>query len=134
MIIRKTNSPPRIPTVDEPASGPAKTAVVFNGAALPHHELSKLFPMIQGEQYNALVRDIRENGLREPITVYEGANLDGRARYDACIEAGVQPRFEPFTGTDPLAFVISRNLHRRHLDESQRAMVAAGIANLKSWR
>jgi hypothetical protein len=124
------SKPPRIPTVDEPASGPAKTAVVFDDAALPHHEFSKLFPMIEGEQFDGLVKDIRENGQREPIILHQGAILDGRNRFAACVDAGVEPSFEEFTGTDPLAFVISRNLHRRHLDESQRAMVAAGLANL----
>ena len=45
--------------------------------------------------------------------------------------AGVEPQYEDFKGADPLAYVASRNKHRRDLDPSQRAMVAAKIANLK---
>ena len=36
----------------------------------------------------------------------------------------------PFVGDDPVAFVVSANLRRRHMDENQRAMVAAKLANL----
>lgn len=56
--------------------------------------------------------------------------LDGRNRWRACEAAGRTPFYEVFRGDDPLAWVLSLNLHRRHLDESQRAMVAGKVANL----
>jgi len=36
-----------------------------------------------------------------------------------------------YEGADPLSFVVSRNLCRRHLSESQRSMVAAAIIELQ---
>lgn len=98
------------------------------------HQLCTAFPLMKSDQFMALVKDIRENGLLEPITLYEGKILDGRNRYTACVNAMIEPVFEEYDGNDPLAFVISRNLSRRHLDESQRAMVAAKLANLKEGR
>jgi hypothetical protein len=74
------------------------------------------------------------NGLREPIMLFERAILDGRNRYLACECAGIEPRFEDYTGADPLAYVVSLNLKRRHLDESQRALVAGRIAKLQQGR
>jgi len=52
----------------------------------------------------------------------------------ACLEVGVKPVSGTYDGKDPLGFVISANLHRRHLDASQRAMIAAEIANLTEGR
>lgn len=40
------------------------------------------------------------------------------------------PRFETFTGGDPLVFVLSPNHYRRHLDESRRSMVVDKLANM----
>lgn len=94
------------------------------------HPAAAIFPLLSGEPFSELVADIRQHGLRHPIVLLEGAILDGRNRAAACELAGVEPRFEEFIGEDPIAFVVSTNLRRRHLDEAQRAMVAKRISNL----
>src|SRR5262245_53199230 len=99
-------------------------------AILPFHPLAKILPLLEGEEFEELCNDIFRNGLLEPIILYEGKILDGRNRYRACLAADVEPCFETYRGTDPLSYVISRNLKRRHLTTSQRAMVAARISNL----
>jgi hypothetical protein len=98
------------------------------------HKLASMFPRIDGEAFDSLVEDIRANGLREPITRYEGAILDGRNRFLACQKAKAKPRFDDYKGRDPLAFVISTNVHRRHLDASQRAILANRLQTTKRGR
>jgi hypothetical protein len=54
----------------------------------------------------------------------------------ACEELGIEPSIEEIEDSgdgkfDPFRWVLSVNLHRRHLTESQRAMVAAKLATLK---
>ena len=103
------------------------------------HALANLVPFVTGEKFEGLVENVRANGLREEIVLYEDKILDGRNRYRACIEAGIELRFRTFgdrasDGDDPRAFVISLNIMRRHLSESQRAMIAARLANLDEGR
>ena len=94
------------------------------------HKYANIFPMIQGAAFDALLEDIRTHGVREPVVFLDGEILDGRNRYKCATELGLSyPRIE-YTGTDPLGFVVSHNLHRRHMTESQRAMVAAALANM----
>jgi ParB-like chromosome segregation protein Spo0J len=95
-----------------------------------HHEYSRLFPMLNDECLQQLADDIRVNGLREPIVIDDNdLILDGRNREAACVIAGVEPVYEPFVGNDEakLAFIVSANIHRRHLTTSQRANVAAKL-------
>jgi hypothetical protein len=90
------------------------------------HPAAELFPLMKDTDRGLLVDDIVEHGLREPILVYQGLILDGRNRLRACEIAGVEPRFVEWDGVgSPLAIVLSRNLHRRHLNEGQRAIIAA---------
>jgi hypothetical protein len=81
-----------------------------------------------------LKESIKSNGLIEPITLYQGEILDGRNRYTACLLLGIKPVFEEYKGNDPLQFVLSKNINRRHLSESQRAAIAAQIASLPQGR
>lgn len=96
-----------------------------------YHELANLFPLMDESQYSDLVVDIKENGLVESIVLHEGKILDGRNRYNACNDAGVEPNFVEYEGEDALSYVISLNLNRRHLNESQRAMIGARLTNMK---
>jgi len=98
------------------------------------HELANIFPMLGDEELAELCADIEKNGLAEPIIVYEGKILDGRHRATACQTLGIEPDTIGYIGNDPVAFVLSKNLHRRHLTESQRAMVADKLANLPPHR
>jgi ParB-like chromosome segregation protein Spo0J len=94
------------------------------GSGYTPHAVAALFPAMEAGEFAALVADVRENGLREEIWLHEGQIIDGRHRYWACLEAGVPPRFRQWDGQGSLvAFVVSLNLHRRHLTASQRAMI-----------
>lgn len=89
------------------------------------HPLCTLFPRMDGEAFATLVADIKANGLNEPITLHNGMILDGGNRYRACIAAGVDPVFDEFGGKNPVTFVLSANLHRRHLTAGQSAAIVS---------
>ena len=101
------------------------------------HPYAKLFPLLPDDRLQELADDIRQHGLRQAVVVDDQERIiDGRNRYRACKMAGVEPTLEPFVGNDEavLRLVISLNLHRRHLNESQRAMIASEVANRKEGR
>jgi hypothetical protein len=102
---------------------------------LKFHRYAEIFPLMdkKSEAFKAFMEDIKERGQQEAIWLWEGEILDGRNRWQALEELGLLPllKVQLYTGDDPIGFVLSANLHRRHLNESQRAMVAPRAANIK---
>jgi hypothetical protein len=100
----------------------------------PPHPIAAIFPLLDptSPEFLALVEDIKENDLQEPIMLYEDRILDGRNRFLALEISGREIKeghFKKYYGSDPIGFVLRANLHRRHLNESQRAMVGAKMAS-----
>ena len=95
------------------------------------HPAANIFPMMADDELAELAADIAENGLQNPIMVgeYEGAPclIDGRNRLAACRIAKVQPTSAQLNGADPIAYIISANINRRHMTKGQRAMAVAMI-------
>lgn len=96
------------------------------------HPAANLFPMMDDASLAELVEDIRKRGLESPITEWQGQIIDGRNRLIACDRLGIEPTIAEIEDEklDPVAYVLSLNLHRRHLDTSQRSMIAARIEEL----
>jgi|SRR5262245_10978406 len=92
--------------------------------AIKFHPLADIFPLMEGEEFNQLVADIEANGQHARIVLKDGMILDGRNRYRACLAAGIEPSFacKEYSDqvTDPLAYVISANIRRRHLTRKQK--------------
>lgn len=101
-------------------------------ASLPDiniHPACDLLPTLDEDEFSELADDIEENGLLEPVVIHDGQVLDGRHRLMACLRAGIEPEYREWDGEcgSPSAYVVSKNVHRRHLTASQRAMVAAEL-------
>lgn len=98
-------------------------------ARIEFHPAANIFPMMTGSEFEALKTNIEQNGLIQPIYLFNNQIIDGRNRYLACLEMGVQPVFRDYEGDekDLLAFVISLNLQRRHLNTSQKACLAVEL-------
>lgn len=98
---------------------------------LPVFPPADVFPMIADDELQELAADIKENGLRDALVVAEIDGqmmlVDGRNRRVACEIAEVNPTTRQLNGEDPTAFVLSANIHRRHMTKGQRAMAVAII-------
>ena len=94
---------------------------------LLYHPLADLFPLLDGEEFAELIADIAKHGVREPITLHDGRILDGRNRARAAAAAGVACPTRIYDGNDPLGFVISLNIRRRHLTASDKRDLIAKL-------
>lgn len=118
---------------------------------LPIHAACDLFPMMSPEELRALGEDIKKNGLKNPVVQLDASDeypyyrlLDGRNRLDAMEAVGMKivdddgefiDRYRVVRTvskiTDPFAYVLSLNIHRRHLTTEQRRDLIAKVLKAK---
>lgn len=110
---------------------------------LPVHPAADLFPMMTSDELAALGENIKAHGLKVPVVLWQGPDhqkvlLDGRNRLDAMETAGmmladsvgrlydkVAQKTLSHDSADPFAYVVSANIHRRHLTaEQKRGLIA----------
>jgi len=104
----------------------------MSNADLKFHPLANDFPLLEGQEFDDLVADIKAHGLHEPIVIFQGQILDGRNRYRACEAAGVTYVADNILdpGFDAVAYVVSKNIHRRHLKPEKRNELIAELLKL----
>ncbi len=88
------------------------------------HDAANIFPLDE-EHIDELADDIRTNGQQVAIETMGGKILDGRRRWLACEKADVEPLLREVRPPDPVSYVLSLNLKRRHLSPTQLSMVGA---------
>lgn len=102
-------------------------------ANYPLHPACELFPPMSAEEFNDLKEDIKKNGVLQDILTWKGQLVDGRHRIKACEELGIQwdhVVVQMEESDDPVAWAIGSNLHRRHLSQSQKSMVADKVRGI----
>jgi ParB-like chromosome segregation protein Spo0J len=118
--------------VDQLASEIDSQNIVY-AAAVKFHPLADMFGLMEGEEFDALVADIKKNGQHARIVLKDGMILDGRNRYRACRKLGIEPSFacEAYSDQiiDPAAYVISANIRRRHLTAEQKRELIVRFAD-----
>jgi len=94
-------------------------------AQLKAHQFAEAIPEMTPAEYSDLKADLKANGQRVPIIIYQDEILDGRNRYRACKELRIEPKATTFKGTEMEAasLVISLNIKRRHLTVGQRSTI-----------
>lgn len=101
---------------------------------LQRHKFN-LFPKASEEDFARLLDDMRANGYDDtmPITLYQGAILDGWNRYCAATELGLTPATVEFDGDDGAALEYTlRTNKRRNMSSSQWATVAVEAEEIRA--
>jgi ParB family chromosome partitioning protein len=87
------------------------------------HEAANEFPMMSADRFIDLKNDIKEQGLLHAIVLHDSKVLDGRTRYKACLDLGIEPNFEIYSGSTPYCYVYSSNAQRRDISTGQRSAI-----------
>lgn len=94
-----------------------------------YHPACLLLPKMDADEYAALRKSIAVGyDPRHPIALFDGMILDGRHRYTACKDEGIEPTFTDWDGGDPFEFVRREHEARRSWkSQEQKALVIGGL-------
>ena len=105
----------------------------IDSSTLTRHELSAIFMDMPDEDFQNLLKSVERDGFKDPIIrMIDTQVLDGWHRYRAAKELNLlrKLRFrqwnEQYEG-DPAAFVLARNIERRHLTPGQRGQIVVSF-------
>jgi len=101
-----------------------------NTQTMELHPLCTYFPRMSDAEFDSLKDNLLDNGQTHPIYSLDGMILDGGNRYRALCELGIAPVIIEYTGSNPTQFILSSNLHRRHLTQGQSAAI---VSASQSW-
>lgn len=95
------------------------------------HPAANLLPMMSQEDFENLKIDADQNGFIRPVRIdKDGMVIDGRNRLAVSIAIEKDVPIERFTPSDPIQYVVSENLSRRHLTSQQKAVIAVQAEEL----
>lgn len=104
-----------------------------SGGPYPIGRLSMIMPVMDEETYTSFLLDMDVNGQKEPVWIWDGEIIDGKHREWACRVLGIEPIYELLPDdVDPVRFARSKNVERRHLTASQRALIGAELCALST--
>lgn len=99
------------------------------------HPVASWFPLLEGQEFEALVESIARAGAAVPIELHNGLLADGRNRVRAveCLrERGLvielpSVEWAPVGNETIEEHIYAINVHRRHLTDDQRAVLATRL-------
>ena len=108
-----------------------KDVYEYQGKQYTAHAAAMLFPLLTGEAYEALVSSLRLNRMRNPVLLLGDKIVDGRNRFRAALEAGVEIVFKQVdSNEDVCRLAMDMNIHRRDLDKNKKVLLASQLRRM----
>ncbi len=92
---------------------------------LEFHPAAELYPMMNKEELTNLKDSIQQHGQRYPVVLCDEKIVDGRNRFLACKELGIEVDcWDLPEDRDPWEYAMDCNMNRRNITKSQKAAIA----------
>jgi len=111
------------------SSDPVDKNIILQAGDYPVHRAANIVPL--DDNFEPLKSSLKRSGLIDPITLYQGAIIDGRRRAINCKALGIPVREDELysvngemTEKQIYEYVLAKN-NRRSLSKAQLAMIAA---------